>query len=141
MIESFTKNLFDAICGVFPGLNEESMTRLHDHVSICAALLEAKVHLSSVDYIFQYDGILDSQQIKHMPIRVEGLAEGLFVDVKTRRTVKAGPHLKTDNDGFVGQPLLTLEPSMHRQGVQGELKMLRPRKLLTAFYSDASRHN
>lgn len=138
MVEGFTDRLFSTLKNKFPGLIDEpkSKSRLHHDVSRYAAQLEASIHQSSTNYHFQRTR---KPECYHGPIKNTDLTGRTFIDVETRKTLKPDSPMIPDRDGYIGRPLILIEPGLDRCDVGGKKTRLRQPNYLIKLHTPLSR--
>ena len=132
----FTSNLLRALRVVFPDLSDKDMVCLHQQVSIPAAHLEANIHLSSATYLFhsfETGDPIPYDEMKH------GEVGYTLQDIRTRKIVKFDKKLRFDSRGYIGRPILTLEPALACRKGSKEIDLRVP-KLLFEFYAKMPKH-
>lgn len=142
MERHFTADLFHILRKIFPGLRgePESKQRLHHDISQYAAQLESNIHLSSTEY--RFESMPDVIGCSFSPVKAKSLADITWVDVETRKTLKPDSPVISDCDGFIGKPLLMIEPRLGRQDQRGRKETpLRKGKYLIKLDTPLARRN
>ena len=137
-LKKFTDCLFHSLGNIFPGIIDEqkSKSRLHQDVSRYAAQLEASIHQSSTKYRFQ-----PTHQLEDVYKRVTTsvLTRSTCIDVETRKILKPNSLVTPDRDGYIGRPLMVVEPSLERYDAGGKSWRLRPFKCIIKLDTPLSR--
>lgn len=134
----FTDRLFRDLGTIFPGIKDEqkSKSRLHQDVSRYAAQLEANIHQSSTKYRFRPTYQPDDTSKR---VTTSVLTSSTWIDVETRKTLKPYSLVTPDRDGYIGRPLMLIEPGLERYDVGGKRWHLRPSKFLIKLDTPLSR--
>ena len=136
-IEKAAGELFQELRFVFPGLASEGLPRLLKEVIRPAAELEASICVSHTEYSFSpTDDVLIPQ---YGPMTQKEAARYTLIDVGSGRTIRTS--MTSNSDGFVGHPLLCLEPGLSRAGRDGNLIEVRKSKYLFNPYMLPFRHD
>ena len=133
------EELFIYLRSVFPGLVKDSLIRLYENVVKRAAELEANIRLSYTKYIFSK---LSSTLVPPFEALTRKRASKfLLIDVQSRKTLKSDTPMTPNSHGYVGVPLLMMEPALHRVGKDGKLTELRRTKYLFEPYAPLPRQS
>lgn len=138
-MKAFTDDLFDALQKIFPGLLDEpkSKLRLYQDVSKYAVKLEASIHQSSTEYWFE--PFLKPGYV-YNPVRDTDLTWATWIDVETRKTLKPDSSVIPDSNGFIGTPLILIEPCLVRYDrSEKKTTTLRPSKWLIKLHKPLPR--
>ena len=123
--------LFIALCGILPSLSAAAITSFRREVMKPAADLEDMIHLSSARYRFS-----DLKRSLAGDVAPKDMRGSLWIDVKTRRMVDSeGKMMGKNSQGFVGESLLQVEPSLVRIGSGMKEIMLRPAVYVIELYT------
>lgn len=139
-MENFTENLFHTLQKIFPGLLDEpqSKIRLYEEVSRYAAQLEASIHHSSTEYRFR--PMPDELGWPYNQVTDTVLTGNTCIDVETRKTLKPNSAVIPDSNGFIGRPLLLIEPGLVRYDTaEKKTTTLRPPKYLIKLHTTLAR--
>jgi len=114
------KKLANAIVGrltlIFPIINNEqhgSLVRFYEKVILPSVKLATAIQTSSNRYIFS-PRPSDRLELGWRKVGMEALEDVKMIDVKTRRTLKMNSPIVADRDGYIGKPLLQVEPELVR---------------------------
>lgn len=100
-----TPALFENLSVSFPDFlgREEVLNRIHDRVTVPAAIIVSELHGSALVYR------LDIQRFTK-----DDLETVIVIDVETEKTLRPGSAIVSDRGTVIGDFVLSLEPSLHR---------------------------
>ena len=116
-----TPALFENLSVSLPDFlgREEVPNRIHDRVTVPAAIIVSELHGSALVYR------LDIERFTK-----DDLEKVIVIDVETEKTLKPGSAIVSDREAVIGDSVLSLEPSLHRVNVRGSNIHLHPERWL-----------
>ena len=109
----WTPDLYKDLSVFFPNFfgREEAMKRFHDQVTVPAMTIVSKLQGLASAYVLNMvsKNLLNCERVTR-----EDLKTVVAIDLETGRTLKPSSVVVSDREGFIGEFVLSLEPSLHR---------------------------
>ena len=144
MLDVATANLFNMLAPFFPIITgqEASFKRLQDQVIHPAATLASSIQLSSTSYGF-FPRFPDPLFTPNWTLpTVNLLGSCTFIDVGSRKGLKADSPITVDKNGHFGDVLMLLEPNLHRIDKSSQkCKLLRQAAFLVDLFEPLKRRS
>ena len=109
----WTRRLFKGLSAIYPNLfgPEKVMKRFHDQVTVPATALVSQLQELASPYRL---GMTERNMLNRQRLTRNDLSKLVAIDLETGRTLKPSSAIISDREGFIGDLLLALEPSLHR---------------------------
>ena len=106
-----------------------SKENFHDQVMIPAARLMAKIQLSTSSYSLW---LREDPFVDVAPLKFENLVNGRFVDLKSRKLLKRGAVVGTNDNENTARIILPLQPGLRRNNDGRNATILRDQTFLVS---------
>ncbi len=128
-----SNNVFEAVSRVFPiiTLSDKSRTRFEEQIAIPAANLALRMQLSPSSYAVR---LQDNPLLDFGPVIVGDLRNTRFLDLETRRLLKADAAIYLNSNEHIATPIIALEPCLWRNNEGKGPTYLCQEKLLVQLY-------
>lgn len=116
MGQEVANEIFRVLEQIFPIIRGQgdSLMRLYEKVVIPAIKLALDMQVSCTRYRFSPE-MLEEMVSKFNRVRISTLKQNGMIDVKTRKTLRLDSPVVADEQGYIGRPLLLIEPGLLRR--------------------------